>query len=504
MKRKKSAILMSLIVLLALFTFQSTYLTESVYANANTNSQAEKDTTSSYFNSEGKSLSTEEITNINELLVSLKKIEDFAVFANEISSTNNIYGNICVSKSVSALNINLAQFDENNSKNFSYIGDTTFPIQIIENSYLAPINVGPSVSVEPQSKNEIFVNGEVLKNVLVTELTAEEYTDATTKIEHVLDNFSIIGDSIKNEVDTSFYKEQNNSFTSINKLFEDNIIKEGDVVCINIDYTQLIDSEDLFSNLINNNPKATVVVNVITGSNIPSINIPKGFSNEPYELSSFVIWNFGSYTGSIDMSNEMLGIIVAPKAEILQTKGNFRGELISNIVDSNVEITQGTIHTSVQDDDLTTPSPTPTKKDVAGTPTPIPTQNDVVETSSTPIPTQDDVVETSSTPIPTQDDVVEASSTPIPTQDDVVETSSTPISTQTIESSALDSEAITPTPTSASTPNPLKSISMETIKKTNVVDTGDKTDIKKTLEILGAAALTLIIAAYAGFNNKKK
>ena len=45
---------------------------------------------------------------------------------------------------------------------------------------------------------------------------------------------------------------------------------------------------------------------------------------------------------------------------------------------------------------------------------------------------------------------------------------------------------------------------METIKKTNVVDTGDKTDIKKTLEILGAAALTLIIAAYAGFNNKKK
>ena len=481
MKRKKSAILMSLIVLLAFFTFQSTYLTESAYANANTNSQAEKDTTSSYFNSEGKSLSTEEITNINELLVSLKKIENFAVFANEISSTNNIYGNICVSKSVSALTINLAQFDENNSKNFSYIGDTTFPIQIIENSYLAPINVGPSVSVEPQSKNEIFVNGEVLKNVLVTELTAEEYTDATTKIEHVLDNFSIIGDSIKNEVDTSFYKEQTNSFTSINKLFEDNIIKEGDVVCINIDYTQLIDSEDLFSNLINNNPKATVVVNVITDSNIPSINIPKGFSNEPYELSSFVIWNFGSYTGSIDMSNEMLGIIVAPKAEILQTKGNFRGELISNIVDSNVEITQGTIHTSVQDDDLTTPSPT-----------------------STPIPTQNDVVETSSTPIPTQDDVVETSSTPIPTQDDVVETSSTPIPTQTIESSALDSEAITPTPTSASTPNPLKSISMETIKKTNVVDTGDKTDIKKTLEILGAAALTLIIAAYAGFNNKKK
>ena len=481
MKRKKSAILMSLIVLLAFFTFQSTYLTESAYANANTNSQAEKDTTSSYFNSEGKSLSTEEITNINELLVSLKKIENFAVFANEISSTNNIYGNICVSKSVSALTINLAQFDENNSKNFSYIGDTTFPIQIIENSYLAPINVGPSVSVEPQSKNEIFVNGEVLKNVLVTELTAEEYTDATTKIEHVLDNFSIIGDSIKNEVDTSFYKEQTNSFTSINKLFEDNIIKEGDVVCINIDYTQLIDSEDLFSNLINNNPKATVVVNVITDSNIPSINIPKVFSNEPYELSSFVIWNFGSYTGSIDMSNEMLGIIVAPKAEILQTKGNFRGELISNIVDSNVEITQGTIHTSVQDDDLTTPSPT-----------------------STPIPTQNDVVETSSTPIPTQDDVVEATSTPIPTQDDVVETSSTPIPTQTIESSALDSEAITPTPTSASTPNPLKSISMETIKKTNVVDTGDKTDIKKTLEILGAAALTLIIAAYAGFNNKKK
>ena len=453
MNRRKVTTLMSLVVSLVVFISLLAFSANTVSAsdlsrneNIISDLKLENNISSPYIDSEGKSLSPENAQKVEELLASLKKIEGFAVFANELSQTNLIEGNICVNKAIPHTNIVLSRVYEVEPNDYSYIGDTTSPIQITGNSDfdLAPINVGPNIKVEQPNKNQTIINGGYSTNILATELTDEEYINATSLINSVLDNLASIGDAIKYEADTSFYEDQTDSFSSINKLLKNNVAKNGDVVCINVDYTQLINNEGSFGYLINNNSGTCIVVNVIT-DNSPTINIQKEFttntnvSTEFHQLSPYIIWNFGSYAGSINISEEMLGIIVAPKAQVFQASGNLNGEIVASIAGSNGEIHQVSVTPDI-----------PTSKVVEPTPTP-----EVVEPSQTP-------------------EAVEPSITPTPLE---------PISTKSTESTQIPSEVI---------------------KKTKMVDTGDKTNIKKLLEIFGAAGLTLIIAAFLSYSNKKK
>lgn len=73
---------------------------------------------------------------------------------------------------------------------------------------LAPINVGPNIKVEQPNKNQTIINGGYSTNILATELTEEEYINATSLVNSVLDNLASIGDAIKYEADTSFYENQ--------------------------------------------------------------------------------------------------------------------------------------------------------------------------------------------------------------------------------------------------------------------------------------------------------
>ena len=462
MNRRKVTTLMSLVVSLVVFISLLAFSANTVSAsdlsrneNIISDLKLENNISSPYIDSEGKSLSPENAQKVEELLASLKKIEGFAVFANELSQTNLIEGNICVNKAIPHTNIVLSRVYEVEPNDYSYIGDTTSPIQITGNSDfdLAPINVGPNIKVEQPNKNQTIINGGYSTNILATELTDEEYINATSLINSVLDNLASIGDAIKSDADPSFYEDQTDSFSSINKLLKNNVAKNGDVVCINVDYTQLINNEGSFGYLINNNSGTCIVVNVIT-DNSPTINIQKGFttntnvSTEFNQLSPYIIWNFGSYAGSINISEEMLGIIVAPKAQVFQASGNLNGEIVASIAGSNGEIHQVSVTPDIPTSEVVEPNPTP----------------EVVEPSQTP-----EAVEPSQTP-----EAVEPSITPTPLE---------PISTKSTESTQIPSEVI---------------------KKTKMVDTGDKTNIKKLLEIFGAAGLTLIIAAFLSYSNKKK
>ena len=461
MNRRKVTTLMSLVVSLVVFISLLAFSANTVSAsdlsrneNIISDLKLENNISSPYIDSEGKSLSPENAQKVEELLASLKKIEGFAVFANELSQTNLIEGNICVNKAIPHTNIVLSRVYEVEPNDYSYIGDTTSPIQITGNSDfdLAPINVGPNIKVEQPNKNQTIINGGYSTNILATELTDEEYINATSLINSVLDNLASIGDAIKYEADTSFYEDQTDSFSSINKLLKNNVAKNGDVVCINVDYT-------------------CIVVNVIT-DNSPTINIQKGFttntniSTEFHQLSPYIIWNFGSYAGSINISEEMLGIIVAPKAQVFQASGNLNGEIVASIAGSNGEIHQVSVTPDIPTSKVVEPTPTP--EVVEPTPTP-----EVVEPSQTP-----EAVEPSQTP-----EAVEPSQTPEAVEPSITPTPLEPISTKSTESTQIPSEVI---------------------KKTKMVDTGDKTNIKKLLEIFGAAGLTLIIAAFLSYSNKKK
>lgn len=162
MNRRKVTTLMSLVVSLVVFISLLAFSANTVSAsdlsrneNIISDLKLENNISSPYIDSEGKSLSPENAQKVEELLASLKKIEGFAVFANELSQTNLIEGNICVTKAIPHTNIVLSRVYEVEPNDYSYIGDTTSPIQITGNSDfdLAPINVGPNIKVEQPNKN---------------------------------------------------------------------------------------------------------------------------------------------------------------------------------------------------------------------------------------------------------------------------------------------------------------------------------------------------------------
>ena len=167
---------------------------------------------------------------------------------------------------------------------------------------------------------------------------------------NTLDNISKTGSAIKSITDTSFFENSTNSFQSVNSLLEKMVLfQKGDVISINIDYNEILNNEGAFGNLINSNPGVTVIVNVIFSSSAPKdININKAFSlnvKVPTEFnpkSSYIIWNFGDFAGNITINEEMLGIIVAPNANVYQAAGNLNGQIISNIAGNNGELHQVT------------------------------------------------------------------------------------------------------------------------------------------------------------------
>lgn len=191
---------------------------------------------------------------------------------------------------------------------------------------------------------------------------------------NTLDNISKTGSAIKSIADTSFFENSTNSFQSVNSLLENGVVSKGDVISINIDYNEILNNEGSFGNLINSNPGVTVIVNVIFSSSAPKdININKAFSlnvKVPTEFnpkSSYIIWNFGDFAGNITINEEMLGIIVAPNANVYQAAGNLNGQIISNIAGNNGELHQVTFRDETPEEppttlpEETTPSETESK-----------------------------------------------------------------------------------------------------------------------------------------------
>ena len=144
---------------------------------------------------------------------------------------------------------------------------------------------------------------------------------------------------------------------------------DGDVISINVDYKQILNNEGAFSNLINNNHGTRIIVNVIFSDAVPNdINIMKAFSSNTKvntdfnKLSPYIIWNFGNYSGNITISEEMLGIIVAPKATVYQAAGNLNGQIIADVAGNNGELHQVTVTPGIPDvPDKPKPSEEPEK-----------------------------------------------------------------------------------------------------------------------------------------------
>ena len=378
---KKHYFLMTLsIFLLGILIVAQTVPVPSVL-KAETNSSGESNS-NKYFDSAGKELSPVEIANIQKLLSSIKKTERFVVYANKIDRTNHIEGNVFVNEVEASTNLVITRVSEKQADDYSYVGKSTVPIQLSDGGKIV---LGSDINVNKPNKNQTVINGGYSNNISVVQLSDDDTSQKEKLIKDTLNEISQAGENAKGKIDTSFFDNSKNSFESVNAMLKNvtstsgsaitsttgSAIKtfDGGVININVDYKQILNNEGAFSNLINNNHGTRIIVNVIFSDAVPNdINIMKAFSSNTKvntdfnKLSPYIIWNFGNYSGNITISEEMLGIIVAPKATVYQAAGNLNGQIIADVAGNNGELHQVTVTPGIPDvPDKPKPSEEPEK-----------------------------------------------------------------------------------------------------------------------------------------------
>lgn len=352
-----------------------------------------------YVDSSGNALSLAEINKIHTFLNLLKTTKGCVVYANEIARTNHIEGNIIVNNVNVPTSLVITRVKDLNPDDYSYVGNTTASIQLSDNG---KIFLGSKIQITKPNGNQTIINGGYSNNISAISLSEEETAKKEKLILNTLANISKTGSAVKSIADTSFFGNSTNSFKSVNSLLEKSAVSKGDVISINIDYNEILNNEGVFGNLINSNPGVTVIVNVIfPSSGLKDININKAFSSNvkvPTEFnpkSSYIIWNFGDFDGNITINEEMLGIIVAPNANVYQAAGNLNGQIISNIAGNNGELHQVTFREEEKEEEKTTPKETTPSESESSSPeetTPSETESTSIE-ETTPTETESTSIE---------------------------------------------------------------------------------------------------------------
>lgn len=352
-----------------------------------------------YVDSSGNALSSAEINKIHTFFNLLKTTKGCVVYANEIARTNHIEGNIIVNNVNVPTSLVITRVKDLNPDDYSYVGNTTASIQLSDNG---KIFLGSKIQITKPNGNQTIINGGYSNNISAISLSGEDTKKNEKMILNTLANISKTGYTIKSIADTSFFENSTNSFQSVNSLLENGVVSKGDVISININYNEILNNEGSFGNLINSNPGVTVIVNVIFPSSAPKdININKAFSSNvkiPTEFnpkSSYIIWNFGDFAGNITINEEMLGIIVAPNANVYQAAGNLNGQIISNIAGNNGELHQVTFREEEKEEESSTPeetTPSESESSSPGETTPSETES-ISKEETTPTETESTSIE---------------------------------------------------------------------------------------------------------------
>ncbi len=447
-----------------------------------------------YVDSSGNALSSIEINKIHTFLNLLKTTKGCVVYANEIARTNHIEGNIIVNNVNVPTSLVITRVKDLNPDDYSYVGNTTASIQLSDNG---KIFLGSKIQITKPNGNQTIINGGYSNNISAISLSEKDTKKNEKMILNTLDNISKTGSAIKSIADTSFFENSTNSFQSVNSLLENGIVSKGDVISINIDYNEILNNEGAFGNLINSNPGVTVIVNVIFSSSAPKdININKAFSlnvKVPTEFnpkSSYIIWNFGDFAGNITINEEMLGIIVAPNANVYQAAGNLNGQIISNIAGNNGELHQVTFRDENVEEPSTPEETTSSKQETSSPEETTPSETESVTHEKTTPSETESISKEETTPFETES-VSKEETTPSETESiSKEETTKVTEREKEIQTVPRTTEIYSEEETTTTKPNP------------SSPKTGD-TSISYLIIFLLIASATVGLISYAGFNNDK-
>ena len=264
---------------------------------------------------------------------------------------------------------------------------------------------------------------------------------------------------------------------------EENMAKLGsdDILVANVSIDALTNPSDsmdenhgnVLENLIKNNINgATIVINVVIGEDVKDVNdlyIMLGMHAGDYfpewgDLAQYVVWNFGNYSGTINLEKSFGGVIVAPNATVAINSTIGAGRVIADTIDqSGGELhgagyyTPGPMPTPGEPEPTESPEPEKTPEPSA---TPEPTEEPTPVPTATPKPTEEPTPVPTATPYPTEEPTPVPTATPEPTEEPTPVPSATPEPTEspvpdeTPEPTESPAPDVTPEPTPGETPVP--------------------------------------------------
>jgi choice-of-anchor A domain-containing protein len=298
------------------------------------------------------------------------------------------------------------------------------------------------------------------------EIQIDENLAALATVGQAINDMAAKQDSIKNS----------QAVEAVNSILKTGGITEDAVISLTVDANELQsssgrDQQWLQKNVekmiaLNKDVKATIIINVDTSlvSEGAGVQLSQPINGNAFaEETGYLIWNFGSYSGTITASQSFVGVIVAPNAtvnsyvmhgrvvaEVLNQGGgqeihqpdNSKQELPSTPIDEPMA-------TGLEDDIDPTPAPTPVP---TVEPTPVPTvePTPVPTVEPTPVPTVEP------TPVPTVEPtpVPTVEPTPVPTVEPTPVPTVEPTPVPTVEPTPVPTVEPTPVPTVEPTPVP--------------------------------------------------
>ena len=174
----------------------------------------------------------------------------------------------------------------------------------------------------------------------------------------------------------------------------------------------------------------TLVMNIAPGENSISVSGQdvKGIESYPDQVSaSLLVWNFGEYDGTINITN-MFGTIIAPNATVILSGGNLCGRVIAANYTSGAE-THFKGSTWYPPVTTTEPPVTTTQPPVTTTEPPVTTTQPPVTTTQPPVTTTQPPVTTTQPPVTTTQPPVTTTQPPVTTTQPPVTTTQPPVTT---------------------------------------------------------------------------
>ncbi|WP_147272450.1 collagen-binding domain-containing protein, partial [Leuconostoc mesenteroides] len=280
----------------------------------------------------------------------------FSIFAQNAQLSADVNGNIAVQNLIDA-NRDFGTRSNNyntTTNDVSYIQNIGDNKTLNDRAFRAEDSVailGESITVTKNSAGQTEVNGgrvsTLTEDNTYQDANGNKYIDFDTYFETLKNKANTYRQSSQSENVISDYSDMNRQSIDVS-----GVDQTKKFIYVDIDYSKLADSQDItIKGLSSELNGPTIIFNV---QNMPSqdawiqTKINYVYDNgttvsqnsEDHSMPNHVVWNFGSYQNSINItSGRLLGSILAPDATV-----NVGVNVDGNIVGANVNVIGGETH----------------------------------------------------------------------------------------------------------------------------------------------------------------